>query len=258
MFKKMILVAVVGGLAVAAFKGTRFASYVRHEIKGLRDAADDSIPLEKRVVLLEEGVNKLDRHVLKKIKEVSEVAAGLKLADDDVTVLADKQAARKKQLDDRLAAVEADAAKGQPVGTADRRLADLDRDTANWEANQKVLAGLTANRDTLKQHVAVLDEQLKTMVAERDAMKVRVRALKVEVERVKLQQLQSRTPAGDSETATMKAEFRDLEKRLLAEQEALKRMPLVEDAAPAAVRTTATLGDIKARLNGKGNASPND
>ena len=52
MFKKMILVAVVGALAVAAFKSTKVGTYVRNEIRGLQEAAEDEIPLEKRVAML--------------------------------------------------------------------------------------------------------------------------------------------------------------------------------------------------------------
>lgn len=250
MFKKMILVAVVGGLAVAAFKGTRMASYVRNEIRSLHDAAEDEIPLEKRVAMLEDGVNRLDRFVLKKVKEVSVADADLQLVERDVKALADRQAGRKKELADRLAAAKAAGAAGTVpvVAGRDRSLADLDRDSATWEAQQRVLADMTSNRDTLRQHVTVLDDQLKTMVAERDGMRARVRALKVEVERVKLQQLKSRTPAGDSEIAKMKQEFRDLERKLLAEQKVIERLPAVDDepVAPAA----ASIEAIEARLNG--------
>ena len=196
-------------------------------------------------------MNRLDRFVLKKVKEVSVADADLQLVDRDVKALGDRQAAKKKELADRLAAAKAAAggAGTVPVAATRDRLSDLDRDSATWEAQQRVLADMTSNRDTLRQHVSVLDDQLKTMVSERDAMKVRVRALKVEVERVKLQQLKSRTPAGDSEVAKMKQEFRDLERKLLAEQEVLKRLPAIDDAEPVAP-TAASLEAIEARLNG--------
>ena len=52
MIKKLIVVAVVGGLAVAALKGTKWASYVRSEVKSWRDAAEDSVPPEKEIARL--------------------------------------------------------------------------------------------------------------------------------------------------------------------------------------------------------------
>ena len=261
MIRKLIVVAVVAGVAVAAVKGTRWASYVRSEIKTIRDEAEDEIPLEKRVAMLEDGVSRLDRHVLKKVGEVAKAKAEVTLTEKEVAQLEDRQVAKKKQLNDRLAAIRASSTGTVTIGTetmaTSRAVSDLDRDSRLLEANQKVLTDLQSNRDNQKQSVAVLDEQLNTLIAQRDEMRVRVRSLKVEVQRIHLQQMKSRTPAGDTELATIKQEFRDVERKLLTEQERLKLLPLVDDSVePTPQPSPTSLDAIDGRLNGPKPALP--
>jgi len=69
MIKKLIVVAVVGGLAVAAINKTRLGSYVRAEIRGLREAAEDQIPPEKEIARLRDEVGKIDQDLRKVVKQ---------------------------------------------------------------------------------------------------------------------------------------------------------------------------------------------
>src|SRR5436305_4012864 len=69
MIKKLIVVAVVGGLAVAAINKTRFGSYVRTEIRGLREAAEDQIPPDKEIARLRDEVNRIDQDMRKVVKQ---------------------------------------------------------------------------------------------------------------------------------------------------------------------------------------------
>jgi hypothetical protein len=63
--------------------------------------------------------------------------------------------------------------------------------------------------------------------------------------------MKSRTPAGDTELANVKQEFRDLERRLLTEQERLKLLPRIDDdAEPTPPPTPTSLDTIDGRLNG--------
>jgi len=255
MIRKLIVVAVVAGVAVAAVRGTRWASLVRTEIQSIRNEAEDEIPLEKRVAMLEDGVNRLDRHVLKKVNEVAKAKAELSLTEKEVADQEARQTAKKKQLNDRLAAIRASNNNTVTIGTetvaVSRAVAELDAASRLYEANQKVLADLQSNRDNQRQSVAVLDEQLNTLIAQRDEMRVKIRSLKVEVQRIHLQQMKSRTPAGDTELANVKQEFRDLERRLLTEQERLKLLPRVDDDSEATPPPAPTsLDTIDGRLNG--------
>jgi len=69
MFKKLIVVAVVGGLSVAALGKTRLGSYVRTEIRGLREAAEDQIPPEKEIARLRDEVSRIDQDQRKVVKQ---------------------------------------------------------------------------------------------------------------------------------------------------------------------------------------------
>src|SRR5205814_2028167 len=65
------VVAVVGGLAVAALKGTKWASYVRSEVKSWRDAAEDSVPPEKEIARLRGEVKMLDEDTIKIVTQLA-------------------------------------------------------------------------------------------------------------------------------------------------------------------------------------------
>src|SRR6266568_249524 len=65
MIKKLIVVAVVGGLAVAAVKGTKWASYVRSEVCSWRQAAEDAVPPETEIARLRGEVKNLDEDTIK-------------------------------------------------------------------------------------------------------------------------------------------------------------------------------------------------
>jgi len=255
MLKKLIVVAVVAGVAVAAVKGTRWASYVRSEIKSIQTEAEDEIPLDKRVAMLEDGVNRLDRHVLKKVNEVARAKAELSLTEQEVTAQEARQTAKKKVLNDRLAVIRASNTGTVTIGTdtmaVTRAVAELDAASKLYEANQKVLSDLQSNRDNQRQSVSVLDEQLNTLIAQRDEMRIKVRSLKVEVQKIHLQQMKSRTPAGDTELANVKQEFREIERKLLTEQERLKLLPRIDDDTEVTPPPAPTsLDTIEGRLNG--------
>src|SRR5262245_25882920 len=69
MIKKLIVVAVVGGLAVAAVSKSRIGSYLRTEWKCLREAAEEQIPPEKEIARLRDEVSRIDTDIKKVVKE---------------------------------------------------------------------------------------------------------------------------------------------------------------------------------------------
>jgi chromosome segregation ATPase len=73
MIKKLILMAVVGGVAVAALKGTRVGSFVRNEVRSLRDAAEENIPPEREIARLRTEVRNLDQDHVKVVKQLARV-----------------------------------------------------------------------------------------------------------------------------------------------------------------------------------------
>jgi hypothetical protein len=68
MIKKLILMAVVGGIAVAALKGTRVGSFVRSEVRSLREAAEEQVPPEREIARLRAEVRNLDQDHVKVVK----------------------------------------------------------------------------------------------------------------------------------------------------------------------------------------------
>src|SRR5688572_64806 len=105
MLKKLIVVAVVGGLAVAAFQGTRWASYIRSEIRAAREAADDQIPPEKEIGRLRAEVKLLDGDVMKVVNQLARERVGVERLNEQVAELRSKQGSAKESLRARASAI---------------------------------------------------------------------------------------------------------------------------------------------------------
>lgn len=103
MLRKLILVAVVGGLAFAAVKGTRFMSYMRSEWKSIREAAEEAVPPEKEINRLRNEVKNLDEDTLKLVKHL----ARLQSDQADLTKREKELAKSKAQVSDALRTREA-------------------------------------------------------------------------------------------------------------------------------------------------------
>ena len=94
MLKKLIVVAVVGGLAVAAVKGTKFASYIRTEVHSWREAAEDAVPPEKEIERLRGEVKMLDEDTIKIVKQLARLMSD----QSDISVREKGLEAKKSQV----------------------------------------------------------------------------------------------------------------------------------------------------------------
>jgi chromosome segregation ATPase len=254
MFKKMIVVAVVGGLAVAAIKGTRWASYIRTELNSLRESAEEEIPLDKQLAMLEDGVKRLDRTILSKINEVAKAQAEAGDLDKQVVDLQARQNEKKVKLSEWLTAIK--TANGQFVKVGDKSFAksaveaDLDRDFKQWELNNVTLEKLKIARDAHLQNATILKEQLDALVAQQKQVGAEVQALKAELQQLRLKQIKSKVQSDNSDLARLKEDLRKLRVKVDAQQHKQNLMTEVFGKAetPQAAPSL-TLDAIEAKLN---------
>jgi len=259
MFRKLIVAAVVGGLAVAAVKCTKLGRYAWHEVRGAWAQAENDIPLEKQIAMLEEDVKVLDSKTIpKKIHELAEIRAERQLLDQQVATLEKSQKATQEALAARLKAIKEAtghvSVDGKPVPVAEA-LAALERDTRSWELGQQTLTNLRTARDQAKQNGDVLGDQLKALVAQKEDLSAKIQVLKTKLRQVRLQQMKSDHQADDGELARLKAATQELEKKVLTEEQ--KQAVTTEvygakAAPPAAVAApvTTSVTDLESRING--------
>jgi len=261
MLKKMILVAVVGGLAVAAFKGTKFASYLRQEWSGVKDWADDQIPPEKEISRLRNELKSLDGDMLRVVnqlaKEKVEVAELKKTIDE----LASKQSAAKELLNARAKAIKdaetrvtsGDA--GAVVVFGDRKVgltaakAELADGVKRFGTNQKSLETLTATQAARERIRDGLEKQLDALKNQKAEMATAIDALEAELTMLKVQQMESKFQTDDSRLARIKEDMRALRKKVDVEREKLKLMPAAYDDTASPAAAGQSVDDIMAPVN---------
>src|SRR5262245_51716245 len=165
MLKKMIVLAVIGFVAVAALGGTKLGSYIRSEIRAARERAEDNIPPEKEIGRLRNEVKLLDKDIMNVVNQLAKERVAVNELKEKVDELAAKQEQDKALLTARGEAIK--KAQGQVTFgtrtlTIDEANAELAVGVKRWEANQKSLDNLhvtLANRIKVRD---AMEKQLET------------------------------------------------------------------------------------------------
>lgn len=262
MIKKLVIAAVIGGLAVAAVKVTKYGRYVWHEITSTVRQAEEDIPLEKQIAMLEEKHRKLQSVALpKKIHELAVANKEYERLAGEVAVEEARQADTQKTLAARLDALKkanGQVTAGIPAGDT---LGALEKDTAAWKAAQQVLAGRKATRDQSKANADVLAEQLTTLSKEIKDLGGQIQDMKVKLQQVRLQQMKSRHQTDNSDLAAAKKEAQEIANRIaVAEEEQrltnqLDGIPTTQKPVAAPVPTK-SLAALEADITGSPTAAP--
>jgi len=266
MLRKLIVVAVVGGLAVAAFKGTRWASYVRTEVKSWRDAAEDSVPPEKEIARLRGEVKLLDEDAIKIVKQLArlqsdqaDLAARQKELDGKKTALGDKL--RKHETAVRAAEEKAKAGEANvlvsfgdnsySLTVGKTKLKDM---VQTYTDVEKELKHLRAKQDTQQRIIDKLEQQRLSMTRLKTDLDAAIDGLEEEVQTMNLAQMESKYQTDDTRVAQIKEAIARQKKRLDVQRRELAL--LQETVAPAVVTPAESVDEIMAPLNGPKAGTP--
>lgn len=253
MLKKMVLLAVVGFVAVTALAGTKVGSYIRSEINGARQRAEDNIPPEKEVARLRNELKMLDKDMMAVVNQLAQERVAVNQLQDKVNEVAAKQESDKNTLKTRAEAIkkaEGHVVFGNRKLSVDEAKEELAEGVKRAQANQKTLA-------TLEQTLAVrtrvrytLEGQLEALKNQKTELATAIDGLEAEINAVKLQQMESKYQTDDTRLAKIKEDMRKLKTRLDVEREKLKLMPaaLAPTAPPAS--SGKSVDEIIAPLNG--------
>lgn len=252
MLKKMVILAVVGFVAVAAISGTKLASYIRSEVRAAREEAEANVPPEKEIARLRNEVNLLDGDIKKAVNQLAKERVEVNQLKDKIDEMNVKQAKYLAQYDDHYAKLEAAEKNntqqvsfgGTPVSIGDARR-DLDAQLVRLESNKKSIA---AHESLLSNRIKVrdtLEKQLETMKNQKSELANSVDAMEAELAALKLQQMESKYQTDDTRLARIKDDMQKLKTKVAVEREKLNLMPTVYDEG---VSTTGKSTDeLKAR-----------
>jgi len=252
MLKKMIVLAVIGFVAVAALGGTKFGSYIRSEIRAARERAEDNIPPEKEISRLRNEVKLLDKDIMNVVNQLAKERVAVNELKEKVDELAAKQEQDKALLATRAQAIKDATEKvtfGNRTLSVDEAKAELEAGVKRWTTNQKSLDNLQltlANRIKVRD---AMEKQLETMKTQKLEMSAAIDQMEAELNSLKLQQMESKYQTDDTRLAKIKEDLRKLKTKMDVEREKLKLMPVVNDPPATPSTNGKSVDDILAPLN---------
>ena len=245
MIKKLIVVAVVGGLAVAALSKSRFGSYIRTEIKSLRQQAEDQIPPEKEIARLRDEVNLIDKDIKKVVKEQvakeqerDELVARKKLLEKNLPGMRDRLMARAavvESAEERAKNGEKDVTvqftpEDRPVSLRDAKI-KLEVWVTEVASAEKEASHLDAKIASLNRIILKLDEQQAAMKKAKADLDAAIDELQEDVLALQIQQMESKYQTDDTRTARIKEAIEKQRKRIDLQKRELAKLQGTGDAA---------------------------
>jgi chromosome segregation ATPase len=251
MLKKMVILSVLGFIAVAAFSGTKVASYIRSEVRSARQHAEDSIPPEKEIARLRSEVGQLDKDSKALVHQLAKKRVEVNQLKDDVDGLATKQSAEKARLLARAEII--DKAEGQvtldnrPMSVEAAKV-KLEAEVKTYKSAQKKLEATQARLDSFIKQRDALEKQFETMQTLKTELSAAIDEKEAELTVLNLHQMESKYQTDDTRVAKIKEDLRKLGTKLDVQREELKLTQKVsEEPAPSVSGKSA--GDIVAPLN---------
>lgn len=251
MIKKLIVVALVGGLAMAALGKSRLGSYLRSEIKSLRQQAEEQIPPEKEISRLRDEVNLIDKDIKKVVKEQvakeqerDELLARKRLLEKNLPGMRDRLMARAavvESAEERARAGEADVTvqfspDERPISLRNAKI-KLEVWVGEVAAAEKELAHLDTKIASLNRIILKLDEQQTAMKKAKSDLDAAIDELQEDVLALQIQQMESKYQTDDTRTARIKEAIEKQRKRIdLQRRELAKLQGTGDDAASKSVK----------------------
>ena len=266
MLKKLIVVAVVGGLAVAAVKGTKFASYIRTEVHSWREAAEDAVPPEKEIERLRGEVKMLDEDTIKIVKQLARLQSdqadlvgrekGLEAKKSQVSELMTSREVAMREAEKKAKAGETNVLVvfGDQKFSLANGLLRLKETVRDYREIEKELTHVRMKSETQQRIVDKLDRQRLEMSRLKSDLDTAIDGLEEQVQSLKLTQMESKYQTDDTRVAQIKESIAKVNKRLDIQR---RELSLLQDTVtPSVTLPTESVDDIMAPINGKPAAKP--
>ncbi|MBY0513071.1 MAG: hypothetical protein K2P78_04070 [Gemmataceae bacterium] len=245
MIKKLIVVAVVGGLAVAALGKSRLGSYIRTELKSLREQAEDQIPPEKEIARLREEVGLIDKDIRKVVKdqvareqERDELVARKKVLEKNLPGMKDRLVARAALVESGEERAKGGEKDVTVQFSPDERAVSLREAKIKLEVwvsevatAEKELAHIDAKVASLNRVIAKLEAQQTAMKKAKGDLEGAINELEEDVLALQIQQMESKYQTDDTRTARIKAAIEKQRMRIDLQKRELAKLQGVSDDA---------------------------
>jgi chromosome segregation ATPase len=250
MLKKLVIVAAIGFVAVAALKSTRVGSYIRSEVKSLREEVEASIPPEQEIARLKDEIKLLDKDLRTVVNQLAKETVEVRELKRSAEELQAKQTKDWERLETLYAAIK--NAK-EYVSLDDRKLSvaaanvEYASGAKRYKTNQDTLDSMAktiARRENIKES---LEKQMDAVKNQQNDLTAAVNGLEAEMTNLKLQQMESKYQTDDSRLAKIKQDISALRKKMAIEQEQLNLMPAAME--PSTTQSNKSVDDIRASLN---------
>ncbi|HXD85016.1 MAG TPA: hypothetical protein VN641_00875 [Urbifossiella sp.] len=261
MIKKLLVVAVVGGLAVVAIRGTKWASYMKAEVQSWREAAEDSVPPETEIARLRGEVKMLDEDTIKIVKQLARLQSDQGDLGNREKALENKKSQVSEVLHSRETAVR-DAEQRAKSGESNVRVsfgeqnfslsvgkARLKETVRDYTDIEKELSHIRLKQETQQRIVDKLEKQRLEMNRLKTDLDSAIDALEAQVQALKLQQMESKYQTDDTRVAQIKESIAKVTKRLDIQR---RELAMLQDTpAPSVAAPSESVDEIMAPVNGK-------
>lgn len=252
MFKKLLIVAVVVGVAALVFRGTRIAGYAKEEIASLRTWAESKVSAEKEIARLRKEVSALDKDIDavkgKLAREIVECRY-IKEDADKLRTRVENEEVRILNLGDQIKAATEQVKYGgrtmNPAQAKDQLKEDVKRHMNSKRNLESMEAGL-ASREKIR---VILEGQLEELKAKKVSLASDIDEIEVQLKDLQLKQMESKYQIDDTRLAGIKESLRELRKKIDVKREELKLAPPAEETAIPSTTGGDTVDDILAPLH---------
>lgn len=252
MLKKLVIVGIVGFVAVAAVKGSKFGSYIRSEFDAMKARAESSVPPEREIARLRNEIKHLDKDILTVVSQLARERVEVTQLKDRAGELRTRQSKDKEILNARATAIK-NATEFVTFGnrklSVDAAKSELEDGVRRYSANEKSLIAMDAAVNSREKVKETLEKQLETLKNQKGELAAMVDSLEAELTALKLQQMENKYQTDDTRLGQIKEDIRALKTKIDIEREKLKLLPAVFDTPSPAV-SNKSVDDIMAPLAG--------
>lgn len=238
MFKKLLLVAVIGVAAFAALRGTKFFGLAKQEIAEAQSWVESQIPVEKEISRLRKEVGSLDKDRVKVqnllANEIVEVRYLRENTDELRTALATEEERLHASAEEIKAAEGVKGATtkvkyGRATVPVTEAKAMLKADVARYGIKKSTLDNMEKNLSFREKNKDVLDKQLDVLKRQKEDLSIQLDRLEAEYKTLQLEQMESKYQSDNTRLASIKESLRGLQKKLEVERVKLNLSPRVND-----------------------------
>jgi chromosome segregation ATPase len=253
LFKKAVVVTVLGGIGVGAIASTKAGNYMSYRAERALEYAESRIPVEHEIGRIKKEVAKLDKDIDRAKGHLAEQIVAERMQKETVDNLR-KGIERGEAFARKQGEALKEAKDGEKVKWDNRAVSQakakelLEADVARLRSMKKELTAQEQMQTTHERSRLILEQQLHAMVAQKSDLRAAVADMEAQIRLVKLQQIESRYQDDGSRLGEIKDSLRELQKKVEIQREKLK---LTETIIGESTASDRSIDSILADLDGE-------